>query len=521
MINWLFETFIATTMLMLVVLAIRGPVANRFGTRAAYWLWLAPALRMLMPPLPESVVALPVTNVQQAAIILVGASSPAHTAMAPASSHVPIMAGLVAIWLVGAALFLLYHLTSYRQFVRKMRQHAEPMAVRGPVRISASPLVSSPLAYGIIGRAIVIPHDFKSRFDPTEQRLAIVHELTHHRRGDLWTNAAALVMLALHWFNPIAHFAHRAFRLDQEAACDAIVLRHARPEDRQAYGKALLKAAMGPVPLGACAMSTASMLKSRLSRIARLSPKRNMVRVGAIAVPVLALAGALATASHGIAAPEAPPSAVTPRMIVIGGGMISGPQGDAIDRTVESEINQAAEQAETISGQVKSAVADALAEAETALQEAESAMSDADAARIEAQSARAAADQARAAADRAGRRADAVAPPAPPLPPLPPAAADAPTPPAPPAPPALAETTKVKCPDHNERRVIKTRQRVDGKADAFTMVICIPSKRAIKATVRDALTSARSSIAAEPMLDKRARDEALAALDREIRDLDQ
>ena len=61
---------------------------------------------------------------------------------------------------------------------------------------------------------------FARRFTPAEQRLALAHELAHHRRGDLFADLAALLVLALHWFNPIAHRAYRAFRVDQEQACD-------------------------------------------------------------------------------------------------------------------------------------------------------------------------------------------------------------------------------------------------------------------------------------------------------------
>ena len=42
MIDWLFETLFAVTALMLVVLAVRRPVANLFGAGWAYALWLLP-----------------------------------------------------------------------------------------------------------------------------------------------------------------------------------------------------------------------------------------------------------------------------------------------------------------------------------------------------------------------------------------------------------------------------------------------------------------------------------------------
>ena len=54
MIGWAIETLIATTLLMLVVLALRGPVRRAFGPGLAYLLWLLPLARMILPPLPAS-----------------------------------------------------------------------------------------------------------------------------------------------------------------------------------------------------------------------------------------------------------------------------------------------------------------------------------------------------------------------------------------------------------------------------------------------------------------------------------
>ena len=54
MIGWAVETLIATTLLMLVALVLRGPVRRAFGPGVAYLLWLLPLARMVLPPLPAS-----------------------------------------------------------------------------------------------------------------------------------------------------------------------------------------------------------------------------------------------------------------------------------------------------------------------------------------------------------------------------------------------------------------------------------------------------------------------------------
>ena len=57
MIGWpapatIVQALVASGMLMALVLAARGPVMRSFGARIAYALWLLPALRLILPPLP-------------------------------------------------------------------------------------------------------------------------------------------------------------------------------------------------------------------------------------------------------------------------------------------------------------------------------------------------------------------------------------------------------------------------------------------------------------------------------------
>lgn len=512
---WIFETFIATTALMLIVLAIRGPVAARFGARAAYLLWLAPALRMIMPTLPENWGVAPAQQIQDAVIVMTGVSSPAAMTLAAPEGGTLWPIALVAIWLGGAALFFMRHMIAYRGFVRSTLADVKPFETHDMVAISASPYVTSPLALGIIGKAIIVPHDFTTRFNAMEQRLAIAHELTHHRRGDPKINVLALTVLALHWFNPVAHIAHRAFRLDQEAACDAIVLNGATPCERHAYGSALFKAAIGPVPLAACAMGTITTLKTRLRRIAAHPQSNAFIRVGAVAAGFFVIAGVLLTASNGFAAKKVEQSAASPQAIILGGGIID------IDSTAADKAITDAE----------AAVEDAERAAETAGKAADKASdtawasdrerAKADVARAKADLARASADLARATADAARTEVEAkMAWPAAPAPPAPPAA---PTGPgdemmsAPPAPPVPGIASKTRCPDDTDRQEIRTVQRDAGlKPKEFSMVICIPSKRAIRKNVLEGLKAARATIASEMSLSEDQRKRALDALDGRI-----
>ena len=67
------------------------------------------------------------------------------------------------------------------------------------------------------------PADFESRYSPEERALALDHEASTTAAATSGGTISASLVLALNWFNPIAWLAFRAFRADQELACDAAV----------------------------------------------------------------------------------------------------------------------------------------------------------------------------------------------------------------------------------------------------------------------------------------------------------
>lgn len=289
MIAWLLETLVAVTALMAMVLLLRGPVARGFGAGWAYALWAVPALRLVLPPLPQLAPDLFLPSV-----ILFIPTAAEMAAPLPAEAGpgqwVPFM---LAMWAGGAVIFLVLQWLGYRAFLGPIRDSARPARPPrfGGIRTWISDKVEGPLAIGVIERRIVLPGDFSRRYNPVERRLALEHELVHHRRGDIWWNLAATLVLALFWFNPVAWLAFRAFRSDQELACDAAVARTASLDERCDYARALVKSASRPGLIAACALNPAGELKRRLRmmRNHRSSPLRSTG--GVLALAAFAAAG--------------------------------------------------------------------------------------------------------------------------------------------------------------------------------------------------------------------------------------
>lgn len=300
--GWAVEALIASALLMALVLALRAPVRRAFGAQAAYALWALPAIRLLLPPLPadwREAAAAPISAAGQAVTVLVvPVDAPAAAAVASAAPGLPWGAIAAGAWALGAAAFFAWHLTSHRRFCARLLAEARLVDEVAGVRVIESGAASGPLAFGVARRFVAFPRDFAERYDADERALALAHELGHHARRDLLANWAALAVLALHWFNPLAWRAFHAFRCDQEFANDARVLAGRSRTDRHIYACAILKAAHGGAVSAACHLHTIADLKGRLRMLSTVRPSRRRLAAGSTAVAAL-IAGGLALTASG------------------------------------------------------------------------------------------------------------------------------------------------------------------------------------------------------------------------------
>lgn len=343
------EAALAATLLILLVLAIRKPVARHFGAGIAYALWLLPLARLLLPPLPHqaslfSWLKMPAASQPEAAawtdshagVLPAEAiiSAPRATFEAPAMVSPPVpeihaasapdfllIAGIAAlvIWLAGAAWVLFRSLRTHLQFMAIVEREGEPVTgdlaslsleiareagLKRMPRVVTSLISSGPFVTGLFRPAVVLPAWFEQDYTRAEARAALAHELTHVKRGDLWALQASEIFVALMWFNPLAYIARQAFRTDQEAACDADVLRrgHASPH---AYGATLVKAVRMQMPARIALTTSLPLthaLKERLKLMSYPAPdtRRRWIGFGAaVLLGTTALVGTASVAAAG------------------------------------------------------------------------------------------------------------------------------------------------------------------------------------------------------------------------------
>lgn len=328
-----------SALLMLVVLAARGPVRRWVGPRLAYALWALPALRLVLPSLPTMV-----DSAGHASVLFAGSAG----AALPAARALPAVAPtLLTIWFVGALTLFAVHAVNHFIFCRRLVAGGSAYGCVGRVRVIATD-VAGPLAFGVIRPSIAVPRGFERDYDALERELALAHEQAHHAHGDLIANWVSLAVLAAHWWNPVAWLAIRAFRDDQEFAADARVLATRDAGARPRYARVLAKAAgIGALPacnLPACNLNARSNLKGRLMMLGQHPRSRRRRLAGSLILALLggsALAATAATSGRQAVTIGVKPDGAGGYALIVGGQSVAPGAGLPGGATLPADFDAA------------------------------------------------------------------------------------------------------------------------------------------------------------------------------------
>ncbi|HMP77955.1 MAG TPA: M56 family metallopeptidase, partial [Pirellulaceae bacterium] len=181
------------------------------------------------------------------------------------------------------------------------REIALTLGVRTPQLLRVS-LLQAPCLMGYRRPAILIPDELR---DPAVLRRALIHEMAHLRRGDLWWLLLDRVALTLFWFQPLLWRLSAAAAAAAEEVCDDYVIQ--QRGERADYARQLVATAEAGLPphclLGLAMSASSSLLRGRIERI--LDPSRSIttrlgsqswLAVGVSAIAITMLAGLI----HGI-----------------------------------------------------------------------------------------------------------------------------------------------------------------------------------------------------------------------------
>ncbi len=212
---------------------------------------------------------------------------------------------LALLWLIGTVLMSVWFLTVNLLFWRKLRKARSPYTVDGcgyPVYLVERGL-PSPCLFGLFRPAIYLTP--AATASPEALRHVIAHESTHARHLDCLWSLLRCVCLAVYWFDPLVWAAAIVSRSDCELACDEGALKTLGEAERISYGKTLLSlipVGRGPGnPLLSATTMTAGkrQLKDRITRIA----ENRQTRAAALFAVIAAAAVACALTFTGSSSP--------------------------------------------------------------------------------------------------------------------------------------------------------------------------------------------------------------------------
>ena len=118
------------------------------------------------------------------------------------------------------------------------------LGIRRSIQLLSSPHIASAAVTGSIHSKLIVSPDFLRRLTSQQQQHVLTHELIHIKRFDPFINWISLVLQAVHWFNPLVHWALKKFQQDRELVCDAIAIKSLGEDQRRAYGETLIEILM-------------------------------------------------------------------------------------------------------------------------------------------------------------------------------------------------------------------------------------------------------------------------------------
>jgi beta-lactamase regulating signal transducer with metallopeptidase domain len=183
---------------------------------------------------------LPLLNFLPKATLTVSQSSPQFSVTSPWI--------LPALWTIGFLFFGtrgLIDVLSMQRWNRESRlandlpafqETLAQLSISRRVDLRIHPRLTSPVVSGLIRPRIYLPES-STTWSPDTLKMALLHELGHVQRRDLWMATLAHFVCVLHWFNPAVWWLRRTFLSQCEYACDAHLVQ--KGTDPRIYANAL------------------------------------------------------------------------------------------------------------------------------------------------------------------------------------------------------------------------------------------------------------------------------------------
>lgn len=230
MINWLLEQLWPLSLTIVGILISGRLLQYHINPKFRYGLWLLVPLVLLLNNLPISRSMSFDTEIHRYVV-----------SVTTQTKSIDMYGFASFIWLLGVFTLSVIVLFEHFSIGKKFNKHKSfSHKINNILPVYFSEAVKSPVLFGLINQRLFIPQDFNTHFDSEQTNLIYQHEWVHFTRKDNWSNALAITLLLIFWFNPLCWIGYSQYRKQQETACDATVLAYSNRAQRIAYCRALL-----------------------------------------------------------------------------------------------------------------------------------------------------------------------------------------------------------------------------------------------------------------------------------------
>ncbi|WP_449623111.1 BlaR1 family beta-lactam sensor/signal transducer, partial [Robertmurraya sp. Marseille-Q9965] len=152
------------------------------------------------------------------------------------------------------------------------------LGISKPIKVTISPLVSSPMTFGLFHTYVVLPKQCEQWLTMKEMEYIFLHELNHYKSRDILFNYVMVFYQIIYWFNPFIWIAFREMRLDREIACDTAVLKLLDTDAYSDYGNTIINFIDRSIRKRTFSLATQlngskEQIKKRIERIADFTPE--------------------------------------------------------------------------------------------------------------------------------------------------------------------------------------------------------------------------------------------------------
>lgn len=137
----------------------------------------------------------------------------------------------LTIWITGMLVILAYALVRYMKLKKRLE-----ISVKLKDHIYECDGIASPFVMGFVKPRIYLPSDL----EPELWSSVVLHEQAHVKRNDPMWRCISLLLLGIHWFNPLVWISYVLFCRDMELACDEQVIKEMNLPEKKEYARALL-----------------------------------------------------------------------------------------------------------------------------------------------------------------------------------------------------------------------------------------------------------------------------------------